>query len=482
MRKVFLEDLPTWECKTTYYGKIKWKNCIGHKVRFIYDDIEGHVIISDYIKDILTVTYNERNYNISTYNFSKCQLSVLLNLKCKGFKVAVGSRFNNKNRDMVILDKKFITDNGGTQRKWYKYKCNTCGWDEGWIEESHLIGKRCQGCSCCKGLTVVEGINDIPTTNEWMVKYFQGGYDEAKLYTCQSNRKINPICPFCGLISNSQVTISSIYKIRYFTCSCSDGVSYPNKFIRYLMHQLKALYPSLEYEFEYQRDWTGKRSYDCWFKRMNKEYFVEMDGEQHKNGIFKHYGGRSLEEEQINDEFKNNLARKNNIDIIRIDRSCTTHDKFVSIKDNVLKSIISSLFDLSLIDWHSLSESCEKNIVKEVADYWNKKDKDTTMTDIANKFKTNRSVIRSYLKRGSKLGWCDYDPKIETKETILKNKIKNSKQVMNIETGIIFDSTHDCSRKSKDVFGRFIDSSSISQVCRGDRYTVYGLQFKYINN
>ena len=39
-RKVFIDELPTWESGTNK-GKANWLMCIGYKVKFIYDDIEG---------------------------------------------------------------------------------------------------------------------------------------------------------------------------------------------------------------------------------------------------------------------------------------------------------------------------------------------------------------------------------------------------------------------------------------------------------
>ena len=47
MRKVFLENLPIK--KQGKKNVIDWKNSVGYKVHFIYDDIEGDIEIIDYI-------------------------------------------------------------------------------------------------------------------------------------------------------------------------------------------------------------------------------------------------------------------------------------------------------------------------------------------------------------------------------------------------------------------------------------------------
>ena len=85
------------------------------------------------------------------------------------FKYKIGQTFKDDKRDITIIDIE-TRRNKEKNQKWYKYKCNKCGWNEGWIEETKLIDKR--GCSCCRGFTVVKGINDVATSNPNVVKYF----------------------------------------------------------------------------------------------------------------------------------------------------------------------------------------------------------------------------------------------------------------------------------------------------------------------
>ena len=46
MRKMFIENLPKRQGRNR--KEIDWKNTIGYKVKFVYDDIEGEVEIIDY--------------------------------------------------------------------------------------------------------------------------------------------------------------------------------------------------------------------------------------------------------------------------------------------------------------------------------------------------------------------------------------------------------------------------------------------------
>ena len=77
MRKIFLENLPR-------KGKIMdWKKSIGYKVRFIYDDIEGEIVIVGYNKNkkgYLTIKYKNYNeFEILTGSFQKCKIGAYLN-------------------------------------------------------------------------------------------------------------------------------------------------------------------------------------------------------------------------------------------------------------------------------------------------------------------------------------------------------------------------------------------------------------------
>ena len=92
-----------------------------------------------------------------------------------------------------------------------------------------------------------------------------------------------------------------------------DGISYPNRILRQVVTRL----PVQQYKFEYHSDWTDGRFYDCYFVFQNKEYVIEMDGKQH----YKDSKWTTYEYQKEIDEYKNNLAESNNIQMIRIDCS-----------------------------------------------------------------------------------------------------------------------------------------------------------------
>ena len=90
-RKVFLENLP--KKKGVGYNKnklvIDWKNSIGYKVHFVYDDIEGDIEIINYVSkgQTLTIKYKDKVKPIETSDLSRCGIGGLLNKYTNNFKV-----------------------------------------------------------------------------------------------------------------------------------------------------------------------------------------------------------------------------------------------------------------------------------------------------------------------------------------------------------------------------------------------------------
>ena len=167
------------------------------------------------------------------------------------WKYEIGDRFidykenGSVKRDLIIIDKQIKVikhknkhNASGFQMsrmKYYKYSCNICGWDEGWIEEQHLNIRK-QGCSCCAGKTTVKGINDIATTHPHLMEYFKNKED-AFLYQAHSDACPILNCPRCGYIKTN-LKIDTLTKYGFGCQMCSDGISYNEKFIHSLLSQL----------------------------------------------------------------------------------------------------------------------------------------------------------------------------------------------------------------------------------------------------
>ena len=111
------------------------------------------------------------------------------------------------------------------------HKCNICNGEWYATPANILKGK---GCPYCAGKKVLLGFNDLWTTNPNIASWLK---DEELGYkiTKGSNKKVTFVCPCCG-----KEKITSPNKIaKKFVCDyCSDGISYPEKFILSFLNQL----------------------------------------------------------------------------------------------------------------------------------------------------------------------------------------------------------------------------------------------------
>lgn len=415
-------------------------------------------------------------------------------MRTKNFKINIGETFKDDKRNITIIDRKYKYYNNKTNRKFkfYQYKCNECGWDEGWIDEYNLL--KGIGCSCCKGKIVVKGINDISTTNPELIKYFVNT-EEAYTHSIGSDKKVLCKCPCCGY--EKEISISNLYYQGISCPICSDGFSYPEKFMVNFLNQLKQNNQLNDFIYQYtskNNKWCGKYKYDFYFIKNEESYIIETHGIQHYEKSFKKIDSKTLEEEQENDKIKFELAIDNGIKLenyITID--CRKSD-LEHIKNNIINSKLNEIFDLSKINWIEIGQYSEKSLVKEVCNYWyihnNINNAGLTTKDLEKVFKLGKTTIIRYLKKGTKLGWCYYNPKEEMNKNNKINAIKNgrnlSKQVEIFKDEIslgIFPSCHELERQSEKLFGIVLKSGSISEVAKNNgRLKKYkGFTFKYVS-
>jgi hypothetical protein len=487
IKKTFWEVLPK---KGVF---VDWINSIGHMVKCNYEGFEFEVEIVEYQSkgQNLWIKYLDKEpFKINTSHFKYCELGKLLGKYTGEFKVEIGTIFKDNKRNLIIIDREYrerthVRSKNIIKEKWYKYKCNICGFcdDRSWMVESSLITSK-QGCSCCDGRTVVEGINSIVDNKEthWMIPYFPKGYEQAKLYTKCSAKRIYPICPDCGRIKETDKPIKNIYNDHSIGCSCSDGKSYNEKFMFSVLEQLniisetEKIFEWCKYNFK-NKIRQGK--YDFYFEHNNKEYIIETDGGWHKKDNSR--SGQTKEESKEIDDYKDRLAKEHNIEPIRID--CEKSD-LEYIKDKIIHSRLNELFDLSVVNWKKAVEFALSNLVKIACDYKNNNPNITT-TGIGELMDLCRATIGKYLKNGNELEWCNYNPKEESHKNASKNGKMNGKPVEIFKEGIslgVFESASELERQSESLFGIKLLKENTSAVCLGKYKQCNGFIFKYIKN
>ena len=423
---------------------------------------KGYELLNEYInsksslfvKDELGYIYNGRIYGINTgRGMSKFHANnpyTIQNIKLWMKSNAIGYEL--------------LSTNYKTNRNNLMFKCTKSHeFEMNW--SCFYDGERCPYC-CNK--KVLKGYNDIATTDPWMVKYFKDKED-AYTHTCCSGDKVIMVCPNCK--HEKRVVISSVHSNKSIGCPyCREGVSFSEKTVMSLLDQL-----NINYFREYSPVWCNNRRYDFYFEYNDNKYIIETHGSQHYiEHSFCGLGGRTLEEERINDIYKKELALQNGIDYYIVLDCRESNIEF--IKASILSSELSYIFNLSNIDWLECEKFALGNMCKQVCEYWNNKEEWETTKDLAKIFKMDRNSISSYLKKGQKIGWCLYNPEEELNKGRKKNSLTKKVEVYKNDTLLgVYDNPNQVCENIDNI-----DIYGIYRVCSGRQKTHKGYTFKYV--
>ena len=348
-------------------------------------------------------------------------------------------------------------------------KCDMCGY----ITSKYKNNIARRGCGVCCKQIIINGYNDALTTNPELKKYV---IDEKEFfnYAAISNHKVHAKCPDCG-----DVKITTIKDLTYnsYSCNrCSDKRSYPNRFMYNLLTQLK-----IEFEAEKSFKWSERKIYDFYIKEKN--LIIEMHGGQHyKKGFSTFKGAVTLLEQKENDKKKEILAIKNKItNYIIIDSSISNIEY---LRDSIIKSKLLKIIGIkeNAINWKICDEFANKNITKEICLYYLKHPEYNT-NELGVLYHLTKQTIISYLKKGTILGWCNYDPKLKMKDNGIKNSPFISKCIICDEhPNVIFKNAKEASEYIKAKDGIDLLINSIRRVASGERNSYKKYHFKYLTN
>lgn len=390
--------------------------------------------------------------------------------KKKPFRYSVGDRFIDKNRNLEIIDKyekiRIRSKSSKEYQKIYVCKCHICGTNEAVIEQNHLSSGR--GCPVCHGKQVSVGINDIPTTAPWMIPYFQGGYDEAKKYTNQSNAKLYFKCPCCGEIKHNLSSINHLYNRRNISCVCQDGISYSEKYMYCLLTQLH-----VNFIMQFADDWCKPYRYD--FYLPDYSLIIEMHGYQHYNLCkYNENDYNKLTIQKNTDKYKKELAFKNNI-LAYFEIDSRYSEKYYMEESIKNSGILDIFLKLNIeINFNKCHEFATSNLLKEVCQCY-EKNKKRHIVDIAKDFKIDPCTVTRYLKTGTNLGFCSYNPKYVN---ILKSKsVKIYKKDGSFD---IYNSAQELQDISQSKYGTMFLKDGIRNVCSKKKKSYKGFYFEYV--
>jgi hypothetical protein len=225
---------------------------------------------------------------------------------------------------------------------------------------------------------------------------------------------------------------------------------------------------NIQYEFQKIFEWSNKKKYDFYIPSLNM--IIETHGGQHYKETNR---GRSLNQEQENDIIKQNYANENKISkYLIIDCTCSELD---FVKNSILNSELNEIFELSKVDWLECHKNSFSSMVKKACDLWLSV-KDTL--EISKMLNLGRSTVIEYLKKGAKLGWCDYDPK-EVMRNVYDNKTTshNAKVVIQLDMDGNYINEFQSANNASKILN--ISRRNISSVCNGERKSAGGFIWKF---
>ena len=397
------------------YNISSWEHIDKHKYKF--EIFNGHIItdiynfyktlsiyeeIKEFIhcgKEILLNTYIKDNYiwlKIQTED------QIIYDTNLKGYKKMLTSR--NKFNEIVNKNNHILLSSYIDAKRKVLIDFN-CGHPPNYITpNSYLNGTRCPYCS---NRVIKPYINDCYTLRKDLLKYFINEQDAVGLSPSDRELRLYK-CPECNSIRYN--TLGNIDHFGFSCYECGDGVSYPEKMMKKILEYLGILF-SIHKQFDWcVYELNNKKHHGIFdFVLDNYKVIIEMDGSFHN--IDNHFSGNSKEYAIQIDNIKDELAKENGYEVIRV--NCCygkTNNRFEYIKQNILTSL-SNILNLNNIIWDDLKMELElsSSLLVNACNLWND---GYSVPEISEIIKINKSTIISYLTRGNDLNLCCYNKKI----------------------------------------------------------------------
>jgi hypothetical protein len=320
----------------------------------------------------------------------------------------------------------------------------------------------CPKCFPKEGTTdTIAYVNDIFTTNKELYDLLHNKNDGHK-FKENSKEKTYFDCPSCGKLLYK--TIQVVNKQGLVCEKCSDGISYPEKFITEILNQL-----NIEYVREFSPEWIKPKFFDIQFNFNNQKYIIEVDGAFHFNN--NKMNNTSKEETQLIDMYKQNIAKDHGYIVLRIDANYSNSSKrFEYLKNSLENSELKYLLNLTNIDYIKCNQVANKSIVVLIAQDWNNNVRDYDF--LINKYKCSRNTVTRLLNRASESNLIK-ETKKEIREINIKNAhIKIANKRRNVGNKVLCNET-------KEVFNSYKEANT-KYGANISRYFNHGYQFSGI--
>lgn len=249
-------------------------------------------------------------------------------------------------------------------------------------------------CPFCSSISLLKGFNDIWTTNPELASLLANHEDGYK-YTQMSGASLDWKCIECeNTVKNKKV---SLINRKGLSCPfCSDGISFPEKFIYHLLTTQKVLF-----EFQKSFTWSENKRYDFYLPEY--DCIIEIHGIQHYENVKFHGHGDGIEKQRENDELKFNNGKENGIcHYIVLDARMSTVEH---IKKSITSSYLAELISLKNVDYYVIGKKASSSLLFKACVLWND---GYSSTEIGKLIFLSPTTVVTYLKKGAKYDLCDY--------------------------------------------------------------------------
>lgn len=456
------------------HGKVKWNDCYNINVNFSYCGIQDTLkIIKPCNNRKMLIEYKDTLYEISRDSLSDCKLQYIVGTRTHEFKYKVGEiialkkgRFLIKEQLHKYKNKKYNGEIKAYSNKAYKVECLDCGYDDIVMESKVSM---LEYCPCCIHRKLLVGFNDMWTTTPEMAKMLKNPEDGYKYMKSSNKPKLEWECPYCKNIIKK--TPNEVDSVGLCCPKCSDGISYPNKFMYSLLSQI-----GLGFEPEKTFEWSDGKRYDFYLPKY--KMIIEMHGIQHYKELKIFSANRTLKEEQENDRYKKALALKNEI-ISYYEIDCSEAN-FDYIKNSVENSELFELLKLYDVDWIKIAKDIDTPLLFKIAELWNQGIHDASV--LYGELNISHNVGYKLLNRAVDLGLCDYDSCITQtigRAKVAKIRYNYSKPLMCLETNESFGNCSICVNVFNER-GIKIVRQNLQKVLKEERNTISEFHFCYI--
>lgn len=263
-------------------------------------------------------------------------------------------------------------------------------------------------CPYCSNREVLIGYNDLWTTNPRKAMMLKDDVLGCVM-TGSEEDYVDVICPNCN---RTLVKRMNKFSETYCPCPyCSSTYPFPERFMMSVLTQL-----GIEFVHDSKTSWSGDKRYDF---IIGDNIICETHGQQHYEDRPQFHKHADTSEVKKNDEYKRQLAASNGVTHY-IEINCSRSDAEF-IKNSILNSELSKLFDFSDFDWQKCEEVCFSHSDMEYVELYRQ---GYSAPKIAEIMGVNHSKAWQVLKRAAANGLCDYDP--VAARTATQFKFKNS--------------------------------------------------------